>query len=200
MAPCTIISAILCVLVIVVAIIISFSTPNWASFEKNPSVELCGCTSCDCGMWLSCNGAFLQDGSIENCNWFFSNGFEIERELPGWFKIVQGLMSGAVVTSVLSLILGLLSLCCRCKRCNPYQTTGAFLGLTFVLVTAAVCVFGIIGHIQHNIEVLATGQANLQHNTFSWSFWIAVGAAVLSFSTSLVYFCAGRSSVQEECV
>ena len=47
-----------------------------------------------------------------------------------WFKAVQGLMSCAVASSLLSLLIGLLSLCWSSKGCNAYQATGAFANLT----------------------------------------------------------------------
>ena len=47
-----------------------------------------------------------------------------------WFKAVQGLMSCAVASSMLALIIGLISLCWTCKGCNSNQATGAFANLT----------------------------------------------------------------------
>lgn len=43
---------------------------------------------------------------------------------------MQGLMSCAVASSMLSLLIGLFSLCWSSKGCNPYQATGAFANLT----------------------------------------------------------------------
>lgn len=39
-------------------------------------------------------------------------------------------MSCAVASSMLSLLIGLFSLCWSSKGCNPYQATGAFANLT----------------------------------------------------------------------
>ena len=85
MASCVAITAIICVLITTVATIVSFSTPNWIEFDTNPTGDLlCSCLTCDCGLWLSCSGGALSsDGSLDNCEWFFSNDFLVERKLPG---------------------------------------------------------------------------------------------------------------------
>ncbi|CAG5117559.1 unnamed protein product, partial [Candidula unifasciata] len=81
MANCVIVVAITAVLFTNVAIIISFATPNWVTFQGNAST-FCDCSDCDCGMWLYCRGGFLNDGSTDNCHWFFSNNFDLEMKLP----------------------------------------------------------------------------------------------------------------------
>ena len=82
MASCLAIFALICVLVTTVATIVAFATPNWIEFERDGSGDkLCQCSSCDCGLWLSCSGGIT--GKLDNCVWFFSNDFLVERNLPG---------------------------------------------------------------------------------------------------------------------
>ena len=89
MTSCAVISAIVCVLVTAVAVIVAFATPNWVKFENLPVLQqpdtLCDCSNCECGLWLHCIGGFTDDGSIDNCRWFFSNDFRIEKKLPSEF-------------------------------------------------------------------------------------------------------------------
>lgn len=195
MTSCGVISAIVCVLITTVAVIVAFATPNWVKFENLPVLEqpdsLCQCSNCECGLWLHCLGGFTDDGSIDNCRWFFSNNFRIERELPSWFKAVQGLMSCAVATSLLSLLIGLFSLCCYCRSCNAHQAAMAFINLTFVLVAIAVCVFGAKSHMDYDIEVEADDDSQVVA-IFGWSFWVAVGAGGMALISSIIYICVGR--------
>lgn len=85
MATCVIITAIVCVLITTVAVIVAFATPNWIRFENGPDPGLCNCRNCDCGMWLTCSGSYPRDGSIDDCLWFFAREFEVEKKLPGKF-------------------------------------------------------------------------------------------------------------------
>ncbi|XP_012940673.1 uncharacterized protein LOC106013624 [Aplysia californica] len=194
MASCTVITAIICVLITTVAVIVAFATPNWVKFENLPvsGKSLCQCLNCDCGMWLHCVDTGSGDGSIDNCRWFFSEEFRIEKELPDWFKAVQGLMSCAVASSLLSLMIALFSLCCHCKSCNPHQAAGAFISLTFLLVAIAVSVFGAKGHLDYDIDVIADDN-DLRTAIFGWSFWVAVGAGGMALVSSILYFCVGRN-------
>jgi ABC-type sugar transport system permease subunit len=196
MATCVIVMAILCVLVTAVAIIIAFATPNWVRLDYNSSM-ICDCSDCDCGLWLTCRGGFLTDGSIDNCRWFFSNEFEVEKKLPNWFQAVQGLMACSVLTVLMSLVVGLFSLCCYCNRCNPYQAAGAFVNLTFLLVAAAVCVIGVKGHLDHNIHFLEPDDPATPVAVFGWSFWTALGSAVMALISSALYMCAKPASEDE---
>lgn len=50
--------------------------------------------------------------------------------ISDWFKAVQGLMSCALASTLLALVIGLFSLCCECKGCNPNMAAGAFANLT----------------------------------------------------------------------
>ena len=82
MASCLTIFSLICVLVTTVATIVAFATPNWIEFEQNGNGDdLCKCNSCDCGLWLSCTGGV--SGDFDNCIWFFSKNFYVERHLPG---------------------------------------------------------------------------------------------------------------------
>lgn len=82
MASCLTIFALICVLITTVATIVAFATPNWLEFEKEGNGDqLCRCSSCDCGLWLYCTGGVA--GNFDNCVWFFSNDFLVERNLPG---------------------------------------------------------------------------------------------------------------------
>ncbi|GFO10990.1 hypothetical protein PoB_003749500 [Plakobranchus ocellatus] len=110
---------------------------------------------------------------------------------PGWFKAVQGLMSCAVATSLLSLLIGLFSLCCYCESCNAHQAAGAFINLTFVLVAVAVCLFGAKAHLDFDVEVEADDDTQLV-SIFGWSFWVAVGAGGMALVSSILYICVGR--------
>lgn len=84
MASCAAITAIICVLITTVATIVAFSTPNWMEFDKSSGDMLCQCSNCDCGLWLYCAGGSLSStGSLDNCRWFFSDDFLVERTLPG---------------------------------------------------------------------------------------------------------------------
>ncbi|ESO99101.1 hypothetical protein LOTGIDRAFT_173940 [Lottia gigantea] len=133
MASCLLITAIICVLLTTVATIVAFATPNWIGFRGINDQNLCECgtgNNCDCGLWLFCTGGITSTGSLDNCKWFFSEDFRIERNMPDWFKAVQGLFSCAIATSLLALLIGLFSLCCYCKTCNPHQAAGAFINLT----------------------------------------------------------------------
>ncbi|CAG5117560.1 unnamed protein product, partial [Candidula unifasciata] len=114
-----------------------------------------------------------------------------------WFKAVQGLMACSVVTSLIALIVGLFSLCCYCKNCNPHQATVAFVGLTFLLVAAAVCLFGAKGHQVYDLNVFQSEDPYIPRPIFSWSFWVAVGAAVLAFISSLFFCCVGETNDDE---
>lgn len=191
MASCSAITAIICVLITTVATIVAFSTPNWIEFDGNPLDMLCQCAGCDCGLWLTCSGGSLSaSGSLDNCRWFFSDDFLIERHLPDWFKAVQGLMACALASALLALVIGLFSLCCHCKGCNPNMAAGAFANLTFILLAVSVCVFGAKAHIDHNATVLQ--EQGQTFPTYGWSFWVAVGASVMALISSLLYFCVGR--------
>ncbi|KAH9514883.1 hypothetical protein Btru_021247 [Bulinus truncatus] len=79
MASCVLISAIICVLITAVAVIVAFATPNWGKFQSFNGV--CDCSNCDCGLWLQCAGG-SNDGSIDNCKWYFTDEFYIEKKLP----------------------------------------------------------------------------------------------------------------------
>ncbi|XP_041373945.1 uncharacterized protein LOC121386955 [Gigantopelta aegis] len=194
MASCVVIVAIICVLFTTVATIVAFATPNWLAFRGTNDLQLCGCLTCDCGLWLRCvsSDRNILKGNLDNCDWFFTNDFYIERALPDWFKAVQGLLSCAVASSLLSLLIGLFSLCCMCKTCNPHQAAGAFINLTFLLLAVAVCVFGAKAHIDHQVEVVV--KDNVIEPLFGWSFWTAVAAATLALLSSILYFCVGRSN------
>ncbi|PVD27771.1 hypothetical protein C0Q70_12943 [Pomacea canaliculata] len=197
MASCALITAVICVLITAVATIVAFATPNWLKFRGQNPTELCGnsryldsCNNCDCGLWLRCQGDITISGNLDNCRWFFANDFEIEQALPAWFKAVQGLMAVAVASSLLALLIGLFSLCCYCKSCNPHQAAGAFINLTFLLLTTAVCVFGAKAHTEAYAGVMA--EPNSINPLFDWSFWVGVGAAGMSLISSILYFCVGR--------
>ncbi|KAK6173042.1 hypothetical protein SNE40_016577 [Patella caerulea] len=193
MASCLVITSIICVLLTTVATIVAFATPNWIGFRGLNDAELCGCRGrhCDCGLWLFCTGGGVTNtGSLDNCRWFFSQDFQIERSLPEWFKAVQGLFSCAIASSLLSLLIGLFSLCCYCKTCNPHQAAGAFINLTFLLLAIGVCVFGAKAHMDHKTEVLA--RSGSMDPLFGWSFWVGVGAAGMALISSILYFCVGR--------
>ncbi|KAL8587258.1 hypothetical protein ACOMHN_013342 [Nucella lapillus] len=197
MASCIVVTAVLCVLITAVATIVAFATPNWLKFRGSNPTNLCTssflldrCQTCDCGLWLRCHGDITETGNLDNCRWFFADDFRIEQNLPDWFKAVQGLMAVAVASSLLSLLIGLFSLCCYCKSCNPHQAAGAFINLTFLLVAVAVCVFGAKSHLDSKAEVLA--EAFSFHPLFGWSFWVAVGAGGMALISSILYFCVGR--------
>ncbi|XP_046552839.1 uncharacterized protein LOC124262401 [Haliotis rubra] len=195
MASCVVVTAIICVLLTTVATIVAFATPNWLKF-RDSSVDiassLCKCEKCDCGLWMKCAGSPAMDSaSLDNCNTFFAQDNLIEKSLPDWFKAVQGLMSCAVACALISLFIGLFSLCCSCKCCNPHQAAGAFINLTFLLLAAGVCVFGAKAHMDNRARVMA--EANTVDPLFSWSFWCAVGAAGMSLISSVLYFCVGRA-------
>lgn len=191
MASCSAIIAIICVLITTVATIVAFSTPNWVEFDGKSGDMLCQCSSCDCGLWLHCSGGSLSaTGSLDNCRWFFADDFLVERNLPDWFKAVQGLMSCALASTLLALIIGLFSLCCECKGCNPNMAAGAFANLTFILLAVSVCVFGAKAHMDHNATVIQ--EQGQYFPTFGWSFWVAVGGAFMALISSLLYFCVGR--------
>ncbi|BFZ14376.1 hypothetical protein BsWGS_17414 [Bradybaena similaris] len=128
-----------------------------------------------------------------DCRWLFSREIEVQQESPDWFKAVQGLMSCAVATSLLSLIIGLFSLCCHCKSCNVHQAAGAFVNLTFLLVAISVAVFGAKGNSEHGISVHAD-DTSMVVNMFGWSFWLAVAAAGMALISSILYFCLGCKS------
>ncbi|KAL5020341.1 hypothetical protein ScPMuIL_003233 [Solemya velum] len=192
MASCMVITAVICVLITTVATIVAFATPNWMAFRATGAI--CGCAissgDCDCGLWLNCRGGYTTD-SLDNCKWFFDDDFHIEKSLPDWFKAVQGLMSCAVASSLLALIIGLCSLCCTCKGCNPHQAAGAMANLTFLLLAVSVCVFGAKAYLDLKAQVLADTLS--QDPLFSWSFWVAVGATGMSLISSILYFCVGRT-------
>ncbi|WAR05569.1 hypothetical protein MAR_020938 [Mya arenaria] len=190
MASFLAISAIICVLIATVATIVAFSTPNWIEFEGNGDM-LCNCHHCDCGLWLHCTGGSLTDtGNLDNCKWFFGDEFFIERSLPDWFKAVQGLMSCALASTMLALMIGLFSLCCSCRSCNPNMAAGAFANLTFLLLAISVILFGVQAHRIHFAEVLLEQGSNAP--VYGWSFWVATGACLMSLLSSLLYFCVGR--------
>ncbi|KAK3612144.1 hypothetical protein CHS0354_031220 [Potamilus streckersoni] len=190
MASCLAVTAIICVLITAVATIVAFSTPNWIKMMVGD--PLCTCQNCDCGLWLYCStGSLINNGDLGNCQWFFANDYFIERNLPDWFKAVQGLMSCAIASSLLSLLVGLFSLCCRCKSCNPYQAAGAFINLTFLLLAVSVCVFGAKAYMNHGAVVLSSDSLLLKP-VYGWSFWVAVGATAMALITSTLYFCVGR--------
>ncbi|KAH9514884.1 hypothetical protein Btru_021255 [Bulinus truncatus] len=113
------------------------------------------------------------------------------QEEGDWFKAVQGLMSCAIASSLISLIVGLFSLCCSCKNCSPHHASGVFILLTFMLVTTAVCLFGAKGHLEYGME--AVTDSNQIVSVFGWSFWVAVGAAGMALISSFLYLCVGRS-------
>lgn len=199
MASCVLITAVICVLITTVATIVAFATPNWIKFRGVNEINLCNSnldldksciTDCDCGLWLLCYGSVISTGNLDNCKWFFADEFRIEQNQPDWFKAVQGLMSVAVATSLLALLVGLFSLCCFCKSCNPHQAAGAFINLTFLLLAAAVCVFGAKCHIDLKAEVLA--QIGSKYPLYDWSFWVAVGATGMAMISSILYFCVGK--------
>ncbi|KAK7106670.1 uncharacterized protein [Littorina saxatilis] len=200
MASCVVISAVICVLITAVATIVAFATPNWLKFRGENGGELCTaglvrgdyCSSCDCGLWIRCNGDLTASGNLDNCRWFFADDFRIENNQPDWFKAVQGLMAVAVASSLLALLIGLFSLCCYCKSCNPHQAAGAFINLTFLLLAVAVCVFGAQSHLDANAEVTASQSIVSDHPLFGWSFWVAVGATGMAMISSILYFCVGR--------
>lgn len=201
MVNCLVITAIICVLVTTVGTIVSFATPNWLSVRvpaglSNKRVDVCDCSStdCDCGLWLNCRGGPSSAGSLNNCQWYFANEFAIEKNLPDWFKAVQGLMSCAVASSMLSLLIGLFSLCWSSKGCNPYQATGAFANLTFLLLAVAISLFGAKAYLENKAEVLTDKSRDTDHILlFGWSFWVAVGSTALSLIASILYFCVGRN-------
>ncbi|XP_059172944.1 uncharacterized protein LOC131953661 [Physella acuta] len=194
MASCVLITAIICVLITTVAIIVAFATPNWVKYHNQvPGSGVCKCGDCDCGMWLQCEGG-VQDGSIDNCKWYFADEYRIERDLPDWFKAVQGLMTCSIATSLIALIIGLFSLCCSCKHCSPHQAAITFVFLTFMLVTASVCVFGAKGYMDYGYTVVAEDSSDKQ-KMFGWSFWVAVGAAGMSLISSILYLCVDRSDI-----
>lgn len=197
MASCIVITAVICVLITAVATIVAFATPNWLKFRGLNEAQLCSapefgdfCLNCDCGLWLRCHGEITTSGNLDNCRWFFADDFQIEQRLPDWFKAVQGLMAVAVASSLLALLIGLFSLCCYCKSCNPHQAAGAFINLTFLLLAVAVSVFGAKGHLDLDAEVLT--EANSLNPLFDWSFWVAVGAGGMALISSIMYFCVGR--------
>ncbi|KAK3107022.1 hypothetical protein FSP39_005392 [Pinctada imbricata] len=199
MANCLQIIAIICILITTVATIVSFATPNWLNFRINDSQQMtgrvCECFSnnCDCGLWLNCKSGATASGSLDNCLWFFADEFKIEKNLPEWFKAVQGLMSCAVASSMLALIIGLISLCWTCKGCNSNAATGAFANLTFLLLAVSVCVFGAKAYMSEEAEVITSKSVTESVILFGWSFWVAVGATGMSLIASILYFCVGRS-------
>ncbi|CAG2197870.1 unnamed protein product [Mytilus edulis] len=195
MASCLVVTAVLLVLITTVATIVCFAMPNWLHFV-NKQDTLCNCasTNCDCGLWISCLGGPATSGILDNCKWFFSDNFQIEKDLPDWFKAVQGLMSCAVASSMLALLIGLLSLCNVCKGCNAHQAAGAFANLTFLLIAVSVCVFGAKAYLDHQAEVLTKESSTGMQLIYGWGFWVAVGAGVFSLLSSVIYYCVGHAS------
>jgi len=201
MVNCLVITAIICVLITTVGTIVSFATPNWLSVRVPADkkslyrVDVCDCstTDCDCGLWLNCRGGPSSAGTLNNCQWYFANEFAIEKNLPDWFKAVQGLMSCAVASSLLSLLIGLLSLCWSSKGCNAYQATGAYANLTFLLLAVAISLFGAKAYLDNKAEVLTSKSRETDTILlFSWSYWVAVGSTALALIASILYFCVGR--------
>lgn len=84
MASCLVVTAVLFVLITTVATIVCFSMPNWLHFVNKPD-PLCQCltTNCNCGLWINCMGGPATTGILDNCRWFFSDNFRIEKSLPG---------------------------------------------------------------------------------------------------------------------
>ena len=80
------------------------------------------------GLWVPRELYMYQD-TIE-CMYMYYISISCIFSFSDWFKAVQGLMSCAVASSMLALLIGLLSLCNACKGCNAHQAAGAFANLT----------------------------------------------------------------------
>ena len=75
-----------------------------------------------------------------------------------WFKAVQGLMACSLASTMLALIIGLFSLCCECKGCNPNMAAGAFANLTCKYITKiAENSFFFLAHLcsEHNVFMVS---------------------------------------------
>ncbi|GAB1602713.1 uncharacterized protein LOC115211930 [Argonauta hians] len=196
MASCLLVTVILCVLITTVTIIVSFTTPNWVNYPifsggfVDGIESVCTCktilSQCDCGLWLYCQRAAV--GDAEQCSWFLGNEFQIEKELPVWFKSVQALFAAAAFCSLMALILGLSSLCCACKSCSLHRGASVFMNFSFLLLLSGVCTFGAMCHVNHNVAIVR-GKSFLNglDIVFGWSFWLAVAATGMALLSSLLY-------------
>ncbi|XP_014784850.1 uncharacterized protein LOC106879687 [Octopus bimaculoides] len=192
MASCLLVTVILCVLITTVTIIVSFTTPSWVLYPAfsdsnilSPKEIVCPCTtvfqSCDCGLWLYCRES---SSMSDNCQWFLSNEFALEKKLPVWFKAVQALMALGAFLSLLALIIALSSLCCFCKSCSLHRVASGLMNFCFLILLSAVCTFGAMCHTQYEVSLT---KDNMFNSTFGWSFWLAVGATAMSLLSSLLY-------------
>ncbi|GFR78515.1 hypothetical protein ElyMa_003996000 [Elysia marginata] len=108
-------------------------------------------------------------------------------------------MSCAVATSLLSLLIGLFSLCCYCRSCNAHQAAGAFINLTFLLVAVAMCLFGAKSHMDFDVEVEADDDSQVV-TIFGWSFWVGVGAGGMALISSILYIWSENLSATSDLV
>lgn len=193
MASCLLVTVILCVLVTTVTIIVSFTTPSWVLYPYFGSIKvfegktqaMCTCDTyfsrCDCGLWLYCTKA---GDFAENCRWFLSNEFAIEKELPVWYKAVQALMALGAFLSLMALIIALSSLCCFCKSCNLHRAASGLMNFCFLVLLSAVCTFGAMSHVNHKVKI---AEESVLDVTFGWSFWLSVAATGMALVSSLLY-------------
>ncbi|KAL5013554.1 hypothetical protein ScPMuIL_007824 [Solemya velum] len=153
------------------AIIICFATPYWLEARHIYTR----------GLWAHCDD--------RDCTWMFQDEFAIQKHLPVWYQVAQGLITAGLTCSLIGLLIATLVLCCQCQNCNGNHAVAGLLLITFLVMGVGIIIFAIKSSKEFNasIEWTVTGTYR-----FGWSFWMAICACGMSLITAIVYACMGR--------
>ncbi|GAB1606645.1 transmembrane 47-like [Argonauta hians] len=171
-ATCMVIVALFFLVVSNLAIIISFATPYWMEF-RDPVYNKGG--NHHRGLWAYC--------SPSNCRWVFDNNFLIQKDLGVLIQITQALYSFGASCGLLSLLIATMALCCDCK-CNAHKAVAILLILAVVFMSVGLVIYGIAMNETYNVSISWEKDSRAR---ICWSFWLGVGACVVSFLTSIIY-------------
>ncbi|XP_014778601.1 transmembrane protein 47 [Octopus bimaculoides] len=171
-ATCMVIVALFFLVVSNLAIVISFATPYWIEF-RNPVFHSGG--NHHRGLWAYCDSS--------SCKWVFDNNFLIQKDLGVLIQVTQALYSIGAVCGILSLLIATIALCCDCK-CNAHKAVAILLILAVVFMSIGLVIYGIAMNKKYDAAITWNESSQAM---ICWSFWLGVGACVVSFFTAIIY-------------
>lgn len=127
--------------------------------------------------------------SDKRCQFFWEQNFEMERDLEDWHKAAQALYSFGFVILLSTVLLALLHVCCRCcckKALSLATVIGSLITAGFVLIAAAIGVFGAYQHSTNNVQLM-----DENGRRFQWAFFVAIGGVGAAILASILFICDG---------
>lgn len=139
----------------------------------------------------------------KKCQFFWDDDFEMERTLPTWHKVSQGLYVIGCLTFGLSLALACCG-CCYSKSSSLPNATGSFTILAVLALVTSIVVFGVFVYKQQGLrlpsEIDSDGTMGglLPNNgggRLAWGAIVAIVGVLLAIVAAIMFQysgCSGR--------